>query len=85
MLTRKRICPYFNPFYEGVNNINIRHNNIRDLEALKKTCITIMENFIYTGINDEYKQLGAILVLTALTSVSNEAREQMPWLYESLH
>lgn len=85
MLTRKRICPYFNPFYEGVHNINVRNNNIRDLEALKKTCITIMENFIYTGINDEYKQLGAILVLTALTSVSNEAREQMPWLYESLH
>tara|TARA_B100001173_G_C15976275_1_gene542334 strand:- start:138 stop:1139 length:1002 start_codon:yes stop_codon:yes gene_type:complete len=84
MLTRKRICPYFFPFHEGVHNINIRHNNIRNLEALKKTSITIMENLIYTGINDEYKQLGAILVLTSLTSVSNEAREQLPWLYESL-
>lgn len=84
ILTRKRICPYFNPFYEGVNNINIHHNNIRDLEALKKTSITIMENLIYTGINDEYKQLGAILVLTSLTSVSNEARTHLPWLYESL-
>jgi len=85
ILTKKRICPYFNPFIEGVHNINVRKNDIHDIEVLKKTSITIMENLIYTGINEEYKQLGAIIVLTALTTVSNDAREKMPFYYESLH
>ena len=84
VLTKKRICPYFDPFFEGVNNISIRHENIRDIVTLKTTCVTIMENLIYTGINNEYKQLGVILCLTALTTVSDDAREQLPWLYESL-
>ena len=85
MLTRKRVCPYFNPFFDGVNNLHIRDGNIRDIESLKKTCLTIMENLIYTGINDQYKQIGATIVLTALTAVSMGAREGFPWLYESLH
>tara|TARA_B110000483_G_scaffold243674_1_gene335330 strand:+ start:13444 stop:14445 length:1002 start_codon:yes stop_codon:yes gene_type:complete len=84
IITRKRICPYFNPFIEGVNNINISEHAIRDNEGMKKTCVTIMENLIYTGINEDFKQLAAILVLTALTYVSQPAREQLPWLYESL-
>ena len=85
MLTRKRVCPYFNPFFDGVNNLHIRDGNVRDIESLKKTCLTIMENLIYTGINDQYKQIGATIVLTALTAVSMGAREGFPWLYESLH
>lgn len=84
ILTKKRICPYFDPFFEGVNNISIRSGEARDIIVLKRTCTTIMENLIYTGINNEYKQLGVILVLTALTTVSSDAREQLPWLYESL-
>ena len=38
---------------------------------------------IYTGISDEYKQQGAIIVLTAITLVSQNAREMLPWLYDS--
>jgi hypothetical protein len=84
MLTRKRVCPYFNPFFEGVHNLHIRNGSVRDIEVLKNTCLTIMENLIYTGINEHYKQIGATIVLTALTAVSTGAREGFPWLYESL-
>ena len=39
---------------------------------------------VYTGIEREYKELGALHVLSVLTVVNCEARENMPWLYESL-
>ena len=38
----------------------------------------------FTGSDDEYRKLGAIYVLIALTMVSTGAREAMPWLYESV-
>ena len=39
------------------------------------------ENIIYTGINNEYRQIGA---MRALTLVSPNARAGLPWLYESV-
>jgi hypothetical protein len=43
-----------------------------------------MENMVYSGINNEIRQIGAFHVLTALTMVSIPARHSMPWLYESI-
>lgn len=86
-ITKNRICPYFNPFIDGLNNReNMRRtgNQEVDLTNIKTTCVTVIENIIYTGINDEYKQLGALLVLSSLTLVSEDARVNLPWLYESL-
>jgi len=40
---------------------------------------------VYCGIDDEYKRIGALHVLTSLTSVSIGARESLPWLYDSLN
>ena len=51
---------------------------------MKNASLTIMENFIYTGINSEFKQIGAMHVLSALTIVSPQARGSLPWLYESV-
>ena len=39
---------------------------------------------VYTGVDVEYKTLGALHVLSVLTIVNYSAREAMPWLYESL-
>lgn len=84
-LTKRRICPYFNPFQDGLENINIRiQENIENTELMKNASLTIMENFIYTGINSEFKQIGAMHVLSALTIVSPQARGSLPWLYESV-
>ena len=84
-LTKRRICPYFNPFIDGLENINMRSpENANNLEVVKLACITIMENLIYTGINNEFKQIAALHVLIAITHVSQDARVQLPYLYDSI-
>ena len=84
-VTKRKICPYFNPFQEGLQNINFGiRENIENIDYVKRACITVMENLIYTGINNEYKQIGTMHVLRGLTMVSNEARANLPWLYESI-
>jgi len=37
----------------------------------------------YSGIDNDNKQLGAMYFLSGLTLVSQNARNQMPWLYEN--
>jgi hypothetical protein len=81
---KRKICPYFDPFIDGHNHINFRNReNAQNIDLVRDSCVTTMENMIYTGINDEYKQQGAIVVLTAITLISQNAREILPWLYES--
>ena len=43
-----------------------------------------MENLIYSSVDIEYRKIGALHSLTALTVVSHGARRALPWLYESL-
>lgn len=82
---KRKICPFFNPFLDGLENINIRNReNIENIEVMKGICLTVIENIIYTGINNEYRQIGAMHVLSALTLVSPNARAGLPWLYESV-
>lgn len=79
---KMKICMFFDPFV----NIFIRsiyHNDI-NLEQIQFVCLTILENFIYTGVDDDHRKIGALHVLSALTIVSPRARQSMPWLYESI-
>ena len=39
---------------------------------------------INKGINNEYRSLGALYILTALTLVSSDAASALPWLYDSV-
>jgi len=79
--TKQNICPHFNPFnYQGITT---NFSNTMTLERAQNMTITICENLFYTAINVEYKKLSAIYILTALTTVSNDARRNIPWLYES--
>jgi hypothetical protein len=39
---------------------------------------------VFTGIDIEYRKIGALHVLSALTTVNLEARLAMPWLYDSV-
>jgi hypothetical protein len=82
------ICPYFDPFQYGLGRMNIRHiDNHREYLLSADDCkmigLTVMENLIYTGINDEYKNLITAHILSALTIVSVDARNMLPWLYEA--
>jgi len=50
----------------------------------KRMCLNVLEEMVYTGVNDEYRMLGAFHCLSILTVVSIPARNSMMWLYESL-
>jgi hypothetical protein len=81
--TKGNICPYFNPFRNGLARFG-NDIHVLNIDDLRLVCLTIMENLIYTGMDDEYRKLGALHVLSALTLVSIPAKDAMPWLYESL-
>lgn len=54
------------------------------LEELREFVLSIIYNFVYKGQNNEYKQLGVMYVLTALTMVNQNAANALPWLYLSV-
>lgn len=78
---RNYICPNQNPF-DGV--FPRATFNELSLPQIQRACLTAIENIVYLGINDDYRKIGTFHVLTAFTIVSNEARQAMPWLYESV-
>lgn len=77
---KRQICQFRDPFSQ------IRNFNLIGLtdDELKQVCLSVMEEMIYTGIDNEYKKLGTLHVLSALTIVSFPARNSMMWLYESV-
>lgn len=79
--TKQNICPYFNPFsYRGVLD---DFSNTMRLEVIQTAAIAVCENMFHTAINVEYKKLSAMYILMSLTVVSNDARINLPWLYDS--
>ena len=77
------ICPFYGPF-DGIFDRPILHNEIT-LEQIKMACLIVIENMVYSGINNEYRKLGTLHALSALTIVSTSARDTLFWLYESVN
>jgi hypothetical protein len=78
---KRNICQIHDPFL----NVRIPFDHMSvSLEYVKESCVTVMENMVYCGIDNDFKRIGALHVLTALTVVSIPARISMMWLYESL-
>jgi 5-methylthioribose kinase len=81
-IVKSKICPLWDPFVMiSSNSINMCE---LPFDQLQNVCISIIEDMIYTGIDNEYKTIGAFHVLSALTVVNQDARVSLPWLYESL-
>ena len=79
--TKIAICPPIgNPFH----NIFIDNINYLTRDKLKWTTLSIIEQFIKNehSIGDQY--LGACYVLQALTLVSQNAANSLPWLYQTV-
>ena len=76
------ICPLFNPF-TSIFARNI-YNVDMTLEEVQLIAITAIENILYSCIDDEYRKIAALHILSALTMVSSPARNAMYWLYESV-
>lgn len=77
----RQICGIHNVFRE-IHLIH-RYGSV-SIEKYRELALECMEAMVFTGVNDEYRKLGALYVLTILTTVSMEARNQLPWLFESL-
>lgn len=80
--TKKRICFLQEPF--SYINCSFSENEQTHAET-QLLGIYIIEMLIYTGIDFDYKRLGAMYVLTALTTVSSDARSTLNWLYENFN
>ena len=78
------ICPpNGSPFLNiPIQNINYNHNI--DKEQLKHLICDVISRLINTAVSQDNQALGAYYVLTALTLVSPDAAEAMPWLYYSV-
>jgi hypothetical protein len=79
---KRKICPFLDPF-ANIFSRNVLYNDA-PLEDFQILCLTVMENLIYSGFDDEYRKISAFHLLSALTMVSVQARNAMPWLYESI-
>ncbi len=76
------ICPVHGPF-DGIFPNSVRHMDL-STTTLKTVCLIVFENLVYSGINVETRKIGTLIALTALTVISQPARDVMPWLYESI-
>ena len=80
---KEEISPrYGNPF----RSVNININSIQNYSFLviKKSVISIIDELINKGINNDSKSLGCYYVLACLTLVNPMAANALPWLYESV-
>jgi hypothetical protein len=79
---KQNICILGNPFY-NIFNERIYYNEV-SLERIQEACLIVFENMVYTGIDIENRKIGTMHALSALTLVSQNARDTMPWLYDSV-
>ena len=66
------------PFY----NIIIHNSNAISTEKIKEACLLVMENLVFTGINDVSRNTGVIYILMNLALVSEDVRNSISWLQE---
>jgi hypothetical protein len=78
-----KICILEDPFHE-INRERF-HFHEASIDVIREVCLKIFEQMVYCGIDDEYRKIGTLHALSALTMVSISARTAMPWLYESLY
>jgi hypothetical protein len=80
--TKMEICPPFgNPFI----SVHIHYIENYSFLLIKKLLVTIMEEFVNKGIDNNSKTLGCYYVLSCFTLVNSSAAETLPWLYESVN
>jgi hypothetical protein len=74
------VPPHGNPFI----GMSLHLAQSQSDEYLKNTALKIINYLVRTGYTNENQALGAYYVLAALTLVSDDARNALPWLYQSV-
>jgi hypothetical protein len=86
-LKKYEICPPHGSPFLGTPYFTNAASNITlvslGIDVLIRFNVQIIENLVKSAIDIDNKTLGSFYVLTALTLVSQPAREAMPWLYEA--
>lgn len=80
---RAIVPPSGNPF--NSEHININNLPQYNFIQIKKYSIQIIDLMINKGINENSCVLGSYYVLCALTMVSTEAANSLPWLYDAVN
>ena len=80
---RAIVPPSGNPFHS--DHINIHNLPQYNFIQIKKYSIQIIDLMINKGINETSCVLGSYYVLCALTIVSSDAANSLPWLYEAVN
>jgi hypothetical protein len=82
--TRREIVPpRGNPFYD--EHLNVNNLPQYNFTQIRKYSIAIIDLMINKGINENSCLLGSYYVLCALTMVSSDAANTLPWLYEAVN
>ena len=80
-LIKAEICPPHGELFRNINLTNIVNLEYIDIQRI---ALCLMEKLVKSGINRDSKSIGAYYVLAALTLVSIDASEALPWLYQSV-
>jgi hypothetical protein len=78
---KRTICPPNGDPFTTLNMTSVLTEP--NLDNVKKEILIVLEKIVNNGIDRDSKALGAYYVLGALTLVSNDARTNIPWLYQS--
>ena len=78
---KRLICPPLGDPFRNFSFSSIYNENITDV---RKNILIILNKLINSGIDNDYRSLGAYYVLSALTLVSTNAANALPWLYQSV-
>ena len=80
---KREICPPLgNPFW-NVSHFTCLHS--MDIDSARLFVINILDKMVNSGVNQDSQSLGAFYVLGALTLVSSDAADGIPWLYQSVN
>ena len=79
-------CPWCNGNPFTFINITLLNNRNTSDNSIKLMALTIIEKFLNpsSNINDGNKSVICMYILSALTLVSNDAAQSLPWLFESV-
>lgn len=79
--TKYAICPPNGDPFRAFN-VNVIYLE-PEIDEVRKQVLNVLEKFIYNGIDQDSKHLGAYYVLGALTLVNEEAALSLGWLHDS--
>lgn len=81
--TKRLICPPNGTPFHNIPMMTLEGSH-PPLEILKQYVYSILHDLLYRSNQTEYQILGSYYILSALTLVSMQAADALPWLYESV-